>query len=460
MKDVVIVLALSFQCIHSFSITHLRSRQNVSQGSVRNVAIIAHVDHGKTTLVDSMLKRTEVYKASMGDRVMDSNDQERERGITILAKNFSLKWKNVKINLVDTPGHSDFGGEVERVMNLVDGVLLVVDSCEGPKPQTRYVLKKALDSGKQSILVVNKIDRPNCRANKVVEEVFDLFLDLGATEEQATFHTVFASGLTGVSGKSIDSVENNLDYLLDSVINYLPVPSNPVDASMKMMISHVQADTFKGKLALGRIEQGIVKAGDPIAISRPGSLPSLGKVDTVFVFDDLGRKSVPSALAGDIVMVSGLPDFNVGDTLTDTVNTDPLEPIKIDEPTVKILMMVNHSAYAGQDRLSTKLTSSKIQERIKTELTTDTALKVNFDIPGDAIEVSGRGQLHLSVLIENMRREGFEIMIGSPKVILKTIDGEVREPWEMVEMSVPQEYMGPCMTIMDLRKGEMVLYST
>lgn len=429
--------------------------------NLRNIAIIAHVDHGKTTLVDAMLKQTDVFRANeeMGERVMDSNDQERERGITILAKNAAITYKGVKINIVDTPGHADFGGEVERIMNMVDGVLLVVDSVDGPKPQTRFVLKKALERGIKPMLVVNKIDRPTARPAYVVDMVFDLFCELGATDEQTDFDICYASAIKGQSGGEPDAIEDTLQPLFDKILNLPPPPTGDVTDSRQLLIANIDYDEFKGKLGIGRLTAGTLKVGSTVGYTKPGMPVKTGKISELFVFDNLGRKSVTEVAAGEIAMIAGLDGIAIGDTIVDKDDPKPMEPIAIEEPTVRMSFMVNKSPFAGKDPKSTRLTSRMIRDRLYKELDRNVALRVEDDPDSsDTYIVSGRGQLHLTVLIETMRREGFELMIGAPQVIYQTdpVTKKKLEPFEEVECTVPEEYVGAVVDLLAKRKGTML----
>jgi len=426
---------------------------------IRNVAIIAHVDHGKTTLVDAMLQNSDVYRENevQQERVMDSNDQERERGITILAKNTAIEYKGVKINIVDTPGHADFGGEVERIMNMVDGVMLVVDSVEGPKPQTRFVLKKALERGIQAVLVINKVDRPSARVDYVLDKTFDLFCELEASDEQTDFQTVYTSAVNGMSGLETDlsDQENNMNAVFDKMLE-LPKPKVGTDEDpLQILVANIDFDDFKGKLSIGRVAAGKIKVGENVGFTRPDADVKTGKVSEIFVFDKLGRKSVDEAVAGEIVMIAGLPDVQIGDTIVNKDNAVPLPPIAVEEPTVRMTIGVNKSPMAGRD--GKKLTSRMIRDRLMKELDRNVALRVeDSEESADTFIVSGRGQLHLTVLIETMRREGFELMIGAPTVIEKEIDGQRCEPWEAIECTVPDEYTGAVVDMLARRKGELM----
>jgi len=429
---------------------------------LRNIAIIAHVDHGKTTLVDAMLRNSNVFRENedKGERVMDSNDQERERGITILAKNAAITYKDHKINIVDTPGHADFGGEVERIMNMVDGVLLVVDSVEGPKPQTRFVLRKALEQGIKPMLVVNKIDRPSARPEYVVDKTFDLFCELGATDEQTDFDICYTSALNGLSGEEPTALEESMNPLFEKILDLPAPPVTTASAGLgrQCLVANIDYDEFKGKLGIGRLAAGTLKVGDQVGYMKPGETMRTGKISELFVFDNLGRKSVETVTAGEIVMMAGLEDVMIGDTIVSKEDPKPLTPIAVEEPTVRMTFSVNKSPMAGKDPKSSKLTSRVIRDRLFKELDRNVALRVEDDPESaDTYIVSGRGQLHLTVLIETMRREGFELMIGAPTVIYKKgPNGEKLEPFEEVECTVPEEYVGAVVDILSRRKGSML----
>ncbi|KAL3927606.1 MAG: hypothetical protein SGPRY_002743 [Prymnesium sp.] len=390
---------------------------------IRNIAIVAHVDHGKTTLVDAMLESAKAMKTeSIGkdERVMDSNDQERERGITILAKNAALTYEGVKVNIVDTPGHADFGGEVERVLNMVDGVLLLVDAQEGPKPQTRFVLKKALAMGVTVLVVVNKIDKPAARPEYVIDKTFDLFCELGASDEQTDFPIVYTSAINRIAGDEPDAMGSDMKAIFDKIMA-LPKPKADIEGSLQLQISNIASDPFIGRLGIGRIRSGTLKKSSPIGLSAgPGTDVKKVKVSELFNFDATGRKAVDEAKAGDIVVFAGVPEFNIGDTLVD-VEVVPVASV----------------TYCRAGKL---LTSRNIRDRLAKELEVNVALRVEDTEDGDTVLVSGRGLLHLTVLIESMRREGFELMVGCPQVIQKDIDGTKCEPFELVDIELPDEY--------------------
>lgn len=417
--------------------------------------VAAHVDHGKTTLVDSMIRQSGAFRSNQEVASMDSNDQERERGITILAKNAAIMYNGTKINLVDTPGHADFGGEVERIMNMVDGVLLVVDSVDGPKPQTRFVLKKALERGIRAIVVVNKIDRPQARPDYVVDRVFDLFAELNADDAQMDFQVVYASGLQGVAGREPDRLRTDLCDLFDEI---LKLPKAPVDPAqpLQLLVANVDYDDFKGKLGIGRVVNGELCAGDDVLYGVPNEEGAFkrGRVGEVFVFNNVGREKVARAFAGDIVTVSGIADLAIGDTVMSRDAPTPLPPIRVEEPTVRMAVSVNKSPLAGRE--GKLLQSRVIRDRLFKELERNVALRVYETDASDTYEICGRGQLHLTVLIENMRREGFELMLGPPSVIERTLDGVRCEPFEAVDVTVPTDFASAVVDILNRRRGEMV----
>ncbi len=422
---------------------------------IRNIAIIAHVDHGKTTLVDAMLRQTDVFhsRQTMTDRVMDSGDLERERGITILAKNTAIRRGAMKINIVDTPGHADFGGEVERVLNMVEGVLLLVDAVEGPMPQTRFVLRKALELGHQAIVVVNKMDRPNARPEWVVNATFDLFVDLGATDEQANFTTVYTRALDGRASAVPTDGGVDLGPLFDAILE-LPGPDIDPDSPLQLLVTNLEHDEYKGRLAIGRLRAGTIERGQDVVICAPDSEPRKGKVSELFVFENLGRQPVEEASAGEIVSVAGLDELSIGETITDPVDPRPLTPIAIEEPTVRMAFRVNTSPFAGRE--GQFVTSRVLRERLMRELERDVALRVEDTDTSDSFLVSGRGELHLAILIETMRREGYEVAVGNPEVIFHDVDGERHEPYEDVYIEVAEAHMGPMVESLGSRRGQMV----
>jgi GTP-binding protein len=423
---------------------------------IRNIAIIAHVDHGKTTLVDAMLKQSHIFRENqqVAERVMDSNALERERGITIMAKNTAVIYKKIKINIVDTPGHADFGGEVERVMNMVDGVLLLVDAVEGPMPQTKFVLRQALQRGHQAILVINKIDRLNARPNHVLNETFDLFLDLGASEQQAEFPVIYTNALTGESGTNHRHMGPTLEPLFEAILEHIPAPEVQPDEPTQLLVTATTYDEYKGKIALGRLHSGTLRKGQAVMrIDHEGAMfPA--RVTQLFTFQGLTRSEVDEAAAGDIVAVAGIPDSNIGETIADADDPRPLPPIRVEEPTVRMTFGVNTSPFAGRD--GTYVTSRKIRERLYNELERDVALRVADTDGADTFLVSGRGELHLAILIETMRREGYEFQVSKPEVIYKEEGGNKLEPYEQVEVEVAQEVAGVVVEMMGQRRGVLV----
>ena len=423
--------------------------------NLRNIAIIAHVDHGKTTLVDKLLRLSGTLdrKELEDERVMDSNDQEKERGITILAKNTALKWKDYDINIVDTPGHADFGGEVERVMSMVDCVLLVVDSIDGPMPQTRFVTQKAFQAGLNPIVVVNKIDRPGARPDWVVDQIFDLFDNLGATEDQLDFPIVYASALNGLAGLEHDNLADNMDALFQAIVDHVPAPSVDRDGPFQMQISQLDYNSFLGVIGVGRIARGKIKTNTPVIAIGADGKKRQGRILKIMGHSGLQRVEVEEALAGDIVCVSGMDELHISDTLCDMNHVEALPPLTVDEPTVSMTFQVNDSPFAGKE--GKFVTSRNIKERLEKELLHNVALRVEEGDSADKFKVSGRGELHLSVLIETMRREGFELAIGRPEVVIREIDGEKQEPYENVIIDIEEQHQGALMEQMGLRKGEL-----
>jgi GTP-binding protein len=433
----------------------VRKDRQMKRTNIRNIAIIAHVDHGKTTLVDALLRQSAIFRDNqqVAERVMDSNDLERERGITIMAKNTAVDYKGTKINIVDTPGHADFGGEVERVMNMVDGVLLLVDAVDGPMPQTRFVLRKALQAGHQAIVVVNKVDRPNARPNHVVNETFDLFVDLGASDEQAEFATIYASAINGIAGRSPLKMYDSLEPLFDAIIDRIPPPDVNPDGGAQLLVTSTLYDSYKGKMALGRVQRGTFRKGMPVAhINRAGTV-AMAKVNQVFVFNGLARIESDEVTAGDIIAVAGINDASIGDTIADAEFPEALPTIAVEEPTVRMTFSVNNSPFAGRE--GTHVTSRKLRERLYSELERDVALRVRDTDAAEAFSVSGRGELHLTILIETMRREGYEFQVSRPEVIFKEIDGSKHEPIEQVEIEVTEQYQGTVIELMGARRGQM-----
>ncbi|MFT7337562.1 MAG: GTP-binding protein, partial [Marinobacter maritimus] len=422
---------------------------------LRNIAIIAHVDHGKTTLVDKLLRLSGTLdrKELENERVMDSNDQEKERGITILAKNTALKWNGYDINIVDTPGHADFGGEVERVMSMVDCVLLVVDSIDGPMPQTRFVTQKAFAAGLRPIVVVNKIDRPGARPDWVVDQVFDLFDSLGATDEQLDFPIVYASALNGVAGLDHEDLSDNMDAVFQAIVDHVPAPSVDMDGSFQMQISQLDYSSFLGVIGIGRIARGKVKTNTPVIAIGADGKKRQGRILKIMGHSGLHRVEVNEAQAGDIVCISGLDQLYISDTLCDMNNVEALPPLTVDEPTVSMTFQVNDSPFCGKE--GKFVTSRNIKERLEKELLHNVALRVEEGESMDKFKVSGRGELHLSVLIENMRRENFELAVGRPEVVIREVDGEKQEPYENVIVDIEEQHQGPLMEQMGLRKGDL-----
>ncbi|GAB4814842.1 hypothetical protein N2152v2_001888 [Parachlorella kessleri] len=473
------------------------------QQNIRNIAIIAHVDHGKTTLVDAMLKQAKVFRDNQATevRIMDSNDIERERGITILSKNTAITYKGTKINIIDTPGHADFGGEVERVLNMADGVLLLVDSVEGPMPQTRFVLRKALELNKKVVVVVNKVDRPAARPDWVIDQTFELFLDLGATDEQCDFPVVYASGIAGTAGDDWQALSEDLEPLFEAIMREVKPPSVQLDTPLQMLVTNLDYDEHKGRIAIGRVHAGKIRKGDNIVIAKPGKWalrdgrtpagaacapgsgtagsfsaalaafpttptcatyslagdekPRSGKIAELFVYSNFVRTAVDEVQAGDICAVTGLANVGIGETICETGAVNPLPTIEVEEPTVRMTFCVNTSPFAGQE--GKYVTSRNLKERLERELERNLALRVEPGETADAFEVSGRGSLHLSILMENMRREGYEFAVGPPKVITRHDEGGKRqEPVEEAVVEVPEEHVGQVVDLLGQRKGQMI----
>ena len=427
------------------------------RNDIRNIAIIAHVDHGKTTLVDELLKQSDTLDArtELSERAMDSNDIERERGITILAKNTAVQYKGTRINIMDTPGHADFGGEVERIMKMVDGVVLVVDAYEGTMPQTRFVLKKALEQHLTPIVVVNKIDRDAARPEEVVDEVLELFIELGADDDQLEFPVVYASALNGTSSLSDNPAdqEKTMDYLFDTIIEHIPAPVDNSDEPLQFQVSLLDYNDYVGRIGIGRVFRGTIKVGDQVTLLKLDGTKKNFRVTKLFVFFGLNRLEINEAKAGDLIAVSGMEDIFVGETVTPVDTHESLPVLHIDEPTLQMTFLTNNSPFAGRE--GKFVTARKIEERLMRELHTDVSLKVEPTDSPDAWIVSGRGELHLSILIENMRREGYELQVSRPEVIIKEIDGVKCEPFERVQIDTPEEYMGSIIESLSNRKGEM-----
>ena len=428
--------------------------------NLRNIAIIAHVDHGKTTLVDKMLKQSGVFRAneSVQERVMDSNDLERERGITILSKNTAVMYNGVKINIVDTPGHADFGGEVERILTMVDGVLLLVDAFEGCMPQTRFVLKKALNLGKKPIVVLNKIDRPGARPNEVVDEVLDLFIELGANDNQLDFPVIYASAKEGYATLDYNEKGFDLKPLFEKIINEVPAPEGDLEGPFQILFSNIDYDEYVGRIGIGRVERGKVKSGQNAVLCCLDGATKNVKITKLYTFEGLKRTETHEALLGDIVSVSGISDLNIGETICSPEKVEALPFVKIDEPTVSMLFMVNNSPFAGQD--GKYVTSRNIRDRLFKEIETNVAMKVEETDSADTFKVSGRGELHLSILIETMRRENFEFQVSRPQVIFKKVDGKTFEPIELLMIEVPDNYVGAVMEKLGARKSELLNMNT
>ena len=422
---------------------------------IRNVAIIAHVDHGKTTLVDALLKQSKVFRDNevVAERVMDSNDIEKERGITILAKNTSVHYNGVKINIVDTPGHADFEGEVERVLKMVDGVVLLVDAFDGPMPQTREVLKKALGLDLKPIVVINKIDRPGAQPLKVVDKVLELFMDLNATEEQLDFPVIYASAKNGIAKMKLDDESDNIYCIFDTIIKEIPAPQVDINGDMQLLVSNIGYDDYLGRLAVGRVERGILKANQAVVVCKDEDKTVNGRVGKVYIYEGLNKVEVEEVPAGDIVSISGISDINIGETICDVNHPEKIPFVNIDEPTVSMTFSVNDGPLAGRE--GKYVTSRHIRERLMKELERNVSLRVKDTDRAESFEVCGRGELHISVLIENMRREGFELLVARPKVILKDIDGVKFEPMENLTVNVPDDCVGTVIQKLGLRKGEM-----
>ena len=422
---------------------------------IRNIAIIAHVDHGKTTLVDAMLKQSHVFRTNekVAERVMDSGDIERERGITILSKNTSVMHEGVKINIVDTPGHADFGGEVERVLNMVDGVLLLVDAFEGPMPQTKYVLRKALEQNLKPIVVINKIDKPEARVSEVEDEVLELFMELEANDDQLDFPVIYANGRDGIAKYSMDDDSSDLEPLFKTIIKYCPCPKGDIDGPLQFMVTTLDYDDYVGKIAIGRIVRGRLRPNQNVVITD-GEGQRRAKVGRVYTYEGLKRTETEEAAMGEIACIIGIPDLKIGETVADPQNPEALPKINIDEPTLSMIFYVNDSPFAGQE--GEFVTSRHLRDRLFREVQTNVSLRVEETDSADAFKISGRGELHIAVLIEEMRREGYEMQIGKPSVITKEINGQKCEPLEALTIDVPQEFMGSVMEKLGTRKAEMV----
>ena len=423
--------------------------------NLRNVAIIAHVDHGKTTLVDELLKQSGTFRENeqVQERVMDSNDLERERGITILSKNTAVHYKNTKINIVDTPGHADFGGEVERILTMVDGVLLLVDAFEGCMPQTRFVLKKALNLKKKVLVVVNKIDRPGARPSEVIDEVLDLFIELGADEDQIEFPVVYASAKDGYSSLDPDVREGDMRPLLDAILEHISAPDGDIDGPLQILFSSLDYDDYIGRIGVGRVERGKILRGENVVLCKQDGKQENVKISRLYQFEGLKRVEVDSAMMGDVVCVSGIADLNIGETACDPECIEPLPFVKIDEPTISMNFIVNDSPFAGRE--GKFVTSRNLRDRLFKEVETNVSMRVEETDSTDTFKVSGRGELHLSILIETMRRQGYEFQVSRPEVIYKTINGQLCEPIELLIIEVPEQYVGSVIEKLGSRKGEL-----
>jgi GTP-binding protein len=424
--------------------------------NIRNIAIIAHVDHGKTTLVDKIIHQTQLFRENQqtGELILDNNDLERERGITILAKNISVNYKGTKINIIDTPGHADFGGEVERVLNMADGVLLLVDAFEGPMPQTRFVLQKALSLGKKPIVVINKVDKPNCRPDEIHDQVFELFFNLEANEEQLNFHTIYGSSKQGWMGRDWKNPSTDFTPLLDDIISEIPAPKVE-EGTLQMQITSLDYSSFTGRIAIGRILRGSIKVNQPISLVKRDGKVEKSRVKELYVFEGLGKIKVEEVHAGDICAVMGIEGFEIGDTIADFENPEGLTPIAIDEPTMNMLFCINNSPFFGKE--GKFVTSRHLRDRLYKELEKNLALRVEETNSADSYLVYGRGILHLSVLIETMRREGYELQVGQPQVIVKEINGQKCEPIEILTVDVPETSSGKVIELVSQRKGDMLV---
>ncbi len=425
---------------------------------IRNIAIIAHVDHGKTTLVDKILHATKVFRDNQetGELIMDNNDLERERGITIFSKNAAVTYKDVKINVIDTPGHADFGGEVERVLKMADGVILLVDAFEGPMPQTRFVLQKALQLNLKPIVVINKVDKPNCRPDEVHDAVFELFFNLDATEEQLNFPTYYGSGKNGWFNDTLTQIDN-INPLLDGILKYVPAPKVN-EGPLQMQITSLDYSSFLGRIAVGKVSRGSIKENQPVVLMQADGSVKKMRVRELYVFEGMSKKKVTEVVAGDLCAVVGIEDFNIGDTIADAENPEALPVISVDEPTMNMLFSVNNSPFFGKD--GKFVTSRHLRDRLMKETEKNLALRVVDSEEGDSLVVYGRGILHLGILIETMRREGYELTVGQPQVIIKEIDGKKCEPYEILVVDVPQEFASKVIDLVSRRKGEMLIMET
>jgi GTP-binding protein len=427
----------------------------LTNDKIRNIAIVAHVDHGKTTLVDKLLRHNGCFRVNqnMPDRIMDSNDLERERGITILSKNTSIRYGETKINIIDTPGHADFGGEVERIVNMVDGVLLLVDAFEGPMPQTRFVLQKALDAGLKPLVVINKIDRPDARPFEVIDKVLDLFIDLGANEEQLDFPIIYASAKWGMAKDSLESSSDNMVPLLDAILAKIPSPAGDPDQPLQIAVSSIDYDNYVGRVGIGKIARGTIHKGQELILCDLQGKQVKVKISSLNIFEGLNRVEAEAAAAGEIIAISGIEDLNIGDTLCSAEKIEPVSFARIDQPTISMNFIVNDSPMAGRE--GSYVTSRHLKERLQRELLSNVSLLIE-ELSPDSFKVSGRGELHLSILIETMRREGYEFAVTRPEVILRDVNDVIHEPMEKLFIEVPEEYMGTVIEYTSRRKGEMV----
>ncbi len=432
----------------------------IFRDDVRNIAIIAHVDHGKTTLVDAMLKQSGIFRNNqhVQERVMDSNDLERERGITIFSKNTSVEYMGVRINIVDTPGHADFGGEVERILKMVDGVVLLVDAFEGPMPQTRFVLRKALKMNLKPIVAINKIDRTDIDLTSIEDKILDLFIDLGASEEILDYPVIYMSAREGCAGCSPDKLEQNLKPFFDAIINYIPKPTGYVDKPLQFLVSNIDYDDYVGRIGIGKVERGKIKIGQQVAVCKKDGVIQNHKISMMYRFEGLKRIDIDEAMLGDIIAVAGIDGINIGETVCDINNPEPLPFVDVDEPTISMLFVVNNSPFAGKEGIY--VTNKHLKERLFKEMETNVSLRVEETETADVFRVLGRGELHLSILIETMRRQGYEFQVSKPNVIYKEINGEIYEPIEYLTIDVQEEFLGVVMEKVGARKAEMINMSS
>ncbi|MFZ0591703.1 MAG: translational GTPase TypA, partial [Bryobacteraceae bacterium] len=424
--------------------------------NTRNIAIIAHVDHGKTTLVDAMLRQTGIFRVNeeVVERVMDSNELERERGITILAKTTGIRYHGTKINIVDTPGHSDFGGEVERALKIVDGVMLLVDASEGPLPQTRYVLMKALEAKLPPILVINKIDRPDARVQEVLNEVYDLFIDLDASDDQLDFPIVYTNGRAGIAKRSLEEDSDNLRPLFDAILEYIPPPKGDPHVTLQVLVANLDYSDYLGRLAIGRVFNGTLRHGDEVAISKLDGSIHKTRITKLYSFEGLKRVDETVAKPGDVLAIAGVEGITIGDTVTSAETPEPLPRVQIDEPTIAMTFTINNSPFAGRE--GQFVTSRNLRDRLEKELLTNVSIRVEEAGGPDAFKVMGRGELQLAILIEMMRREGYELQVGKPEILTRTIDGKLHEPLELLVIDCPEEFIGVVIEKMGIRKGKMI----